>query len=169
MSALIDDVLDFARGRLGSGVAIDRAPLSLQPALEHVVYELQSSHPDRAIDAEFALAEAVHCDGGRIAQLFSNLLGNALTHGASDSPIRVRAATRNHVFELSVANAGEPIPAAAMAKLFQPFYRGAVRRSLQGLGLGLFIASEIARAHGGTLTVDSTGQETRFTFRMPLR
>jgi phosphoserine phosphatase RsbU/P len=79
-----------------------------------------------------------------------------LTHGASDSPIRVRAATQNHVFELSVANAGEPIPAATMAKLFRPFYRGAVRRSLQGLGLGLFIASEIARAHGGRLTVDST-------------
>jgi signal transduction histidine kinase len=156
MSALIDDVLDFARRRLGSDVAIDRAPLSLQPALEQVVYELQSSQPDRVIDAEFALTHSVYYDGGRIAQLFSNLLGNAPTHGASDSPIRARAATQNRVFELSVANAGEPIPAAAMAKLFQPFCRGAVRRSMQGLGLGLFVASEIARAHGGTLTVDST-------------
>jgi signal transduction histidine kinase len=169
MSALIDDVLDFARGRLGGGVAINRAPLSLQPTLMQVISELQSSHAERTINAELALTEPVNCDGGRIAQLCSNLLGNALTHGAAGSPIDVRAATQNQVFELSVANSGDPIPAAAMAKLFQPFYRGTVRRSLQGLGLGLFIASEIARAHGGTLTVDSTSQETRFSFRMPLR
>jgi signal transduction histidine kinase len=169
MSALIDDVLDFARGRLGGGVVVDRAPVWLQPGLEHVISELQSSHPGKVIDAGIALTGPVNCDGGRIGQLLSNLLGNALTHGAADSPVVVRAATRNEVFELCVANAGEPIPAAAMARLFQPFYRGAVRRSLQGLGLGLFIASEIARAHRGTLTVDSTLRETRFTFRMPLR
>jgi K+-sensing histidine kinase KdpD len=87
MSALIDDVLDFARGRLGSGVAKDRVPLSLQPTLIQVISELQSSHPDRAINAEFALTEPVNCDGGRIAQLFSNLLGNALTHGRRQSPM----------------------------------------------------------------------------------
>jgi len=69
---------------------------------------------------------------------------------------------------LSVANAGDPIPPATIAKLFQPFYRGTVKRSLQGLGLGLFIASEIARAHGGTLQVTSIEGETRFTFRMPI-
>ena len=70
---------------------------------------------------------------------------------------------------LWVANAGEPIPDAAMTNLFQPFFRGQVRASLQGLGLGLYIASEIAKAHEGTLTVTSTAEETRFTFLMPLR
>jgi signal transduction histidine kinase len=68
----------------------------------------------------------------------------------------------------SPANSGKRIPAEALPKLFQPFYRGGSRPSLQGLGLGLFIASEIARAHGGTLTADSTVQETRFTLRIPL-
>jgi sigma-B regulation protein RsbU (phosphoserine phosphatase) len=70
---------------------------------------------------------------------------------------------------LSVANRGEPIPEAAIEKLFEPFFRGEVRGSGQGLGLGLHIASQIAKAHDGTLTVTSTPEETRFTFVMPLR
>jgi sigma-B regulation protein RsbU (phosphoserine phosphatase) len=68
---------------------------------------------------------------------------------------------------LSIANSGDPITPAAMKQLFQPFYRGTVKQSLQGLGLGLYIAFEIARAHGGTLDVRSSQDETRFTFRMP--
>jgi phosphoserine phosphatase RsbU/P len=71
------------------------------------------------------------------------------------------------IFELSVANAGEPIPTAALERLFQPFYRSTVLRDREGLGLGLYIAHEIAKAHGGTLEVQSTQEETRFTFRMP--
>jgi signal transduction histidine kinase len=168
MSSLIDDILDFARGRLGGGLTVRRSMQPLQPILEQVISELGLSFPGQAIDAEFALTENVKCDGGRLAQLFSNLLGNALSHGTATMPVRVRAATRQNTFELGVANSGEPIAAEALAKLFQPFYRGAGRLSSQGLGLGLFIASEIARAHGGTLTVDSTARETRFTFRMPV-
>ena len=72
-------------------------------------------------------------------------------------------------FELSVANLGEPIPPEALSRLFHPFYRVSAQDAAQGLGLGLYIASEIARAHGGTLEVASSAQETRFTFRMPLR
>jgi phosphoserine phosphatase RsbU/P len=103
-----------------------------------------------------------------MSQMFSNLLGNAVAHGSTDRPIKVHATTQNHEFELSVVNAGDPIPDAALKQLFQPFYRGAVRPSQQCLGLGLFIASEIARAHGGTLTADSSTEETRFKFRMPI-
>jgi signal transduction histidine kinase len=167
MSAMIDNVLDFARGRLGSGIALNRAPEQLQPALEQVIAELHAIYPERKIEAKFALAEPVDCDSGRIAQLFSNLLGNALTHGNAASPVRVVAATRDGAFELSIANSGKPIPPEAMERLFQPFYRVAVERSL-GLGLGLYIASETARAHDGTLGVDSSPDETRFTFRMPI-
>jgi signal transduction histidine kinase len=70
---------------------------------------------------------------------------------------------------LSVANLGEPIPPEALSRLFQPFYRVSAQDAAQGLGLGLYIASEIARGHGGTLEVASSVQETRFMFRMPLR
>ena len=104
----------------------------------------------------------------RIAQLLSNLLANALTHGAPDAPVRVDAHTDAARLELSVANRGDPIPPATQQRLFQPFSRASLRPGQQGLGLGLYIASEIARAHGGTLEVSSTAEETRFTFRMPL-
>jgi signal transduction histidine kinase len=169
MAGLIDDVLDFARGRLGGGLPLERdAREPLGPALEQIVTELRMASPDRTIEAEIALCEAVECDRARIAQLLSNLLGNALTHGAPDSPIRVRAFADGDQFELSVANHGEPIPPITRERLFRPFTRASAQPHKQGLGLGLYIASEIARAHGGTLDVDSTSAETRFTFRMPM-
>jgi len=167
MRGLIDNVLDFARARLGGGVALDLGagePLELM--LEQVVAELRSVDPDRDIEARFNLSEPVVCDRPRIAQLFSNLLGNALTHGAKGTPVKVAAFTGAGQFELSVSNSGPPIPAAVLKDLFQPFFRGKV--SHQGLGLGLYIAAEIAKAHGGTLVATSDENETRFTFRMPL-
>jgi len=169
MSALIDNVLDFARGRLGGGITLNRATQPLEPVLSQVIAELRASFPANRIETDFDLTQQVDCDSGRIAQLFSNLLANALTHGAAGTPVRVRASARADAFELSVANAGEPIPAKAINRLFQPFYRVSAEDARQGLGLGLYIASEIARAHGGRLDLISSPQETRFTFRMPLR
>ena len=168
MARLIDNVLDFARGRLGGGLTLLRSTKEpIGQILNQVVAELRSSHPDRTIETDFNLTEVVNCDGQRISQLASNLLGNAIIHGSPNKPIVVRAATLDGTFELSIANSGDPIAPAAMKQLFQPFYRGTVKQSQQGLGLGLYIASEIARAHGGTLDVSSSEGETRFTFRMP--
>jgi len=170
MAGLIDNVLDFARGRLGGGITLDRdARKPLEPVLHQVIDELRLSSPGRQIEAEYAIDSPVDCDRTRIGQLVSNLVGNALSHGATNQPVRVRAETRDGLFKLSVANAGDPIPEAAMEKLFEPFFRGEVRASRQGLGLGLHIASQIAQAHEGVLTVTSTPEETRFTFEMPLR
>jgi signal transduction histidine kinase len=168
MAGLIDNVLDLARGRLGGGLTLQRAAVQLGPVLNLVIEELRASHPTQQVEAVMDLDTEVDCDRGRIAQLLSNLLGNALTHGAAEQPVMVHAATRNDVFELSVSNAGEEIPPAAIERLFQPFARGAVRPDQAGLGLGLYIASEIARAHGGSLSVASSPMQTRFTFIMPL-
>ena len=114
------------------------------------------------------MAGPVLCDQGRIGQLFSNLLGNALMHGADDGAVWARATVAAGVFELSVSNTGPEIPRAALVRLFRPFVRGGSSRRQQGLGLGLYIASEIAKAHGGTLEAASSPDETRFTFTMPL-
>jgi signal transduction histidine kinase len=169
MSGLIDNVLDFARGRLGTGLSLqpgERAPI--QPMLEQVIAELRAGHPDRVIEADFDGLTDLRCDQTRIGQLLSNLVANALTHGAADGVIRVAAAVCDDTFELSVANPGDPIPAETIKDLFKPFFRAAARPSLQGLGLGLYIAAEIARAHNGALSVESSPAETKFTFRMPV-
>jgi len=169
MAGLIDNVLDLARGRLGGGFVVERRPdPGLAAALEQVVVELRLAHPDRRIEAEIRLDRTVNADSRRLAQLLSNLVANALTHGAEGSPVRVRAIIAGDMLELSVANAGEPIPEAARARLFQPFSRALHRPQQQGLGLGLWIVAEIARAHAATLDVESDARETRFTLRMPL-
>ena len=169
MSGLIDNVLDFARGRLGGGFALTReAGVALEPILQQVVNELRIGAAGRSIKTDFALPDRVNCDPSRFGQMVSNLLGNALTHGAPDEPVRIHAATNGAELELWVANGGKPIPPAAMERLFQPFFRGEAQPSQHGLGLGLHIASEIAKAHGGAIEVASTPEETRFTVRMPL-
>jgi phosphoserine phosphatase RsbU/P len=170
MAGIITNVLDFALGRLGGGISLDRdTPASVEPVLQQVVEELRASYPERTIETDFRLSEPVYCDPSRLGQLVSNLLSNALTHGAEGAPVRVHATTDTVNFELSVANAGPPIAPEMMAHLFEPFFRGEVRKSQKGLGLGLHIAAEIAKAHGGTLNVVSTDAETRFTFVMPIR
>lgn len=170
MSGLIDNVLDFARGRLGSGFALRLdADELLDPVLKQIAEELQLGTPGISIETNFNITEKVYCDRDRIGQMVSNLLGNAITYGDTSQPIRFSASTKSGMLEISVANSGVPIAQEAMERLFQPFFRGGVRASQQGLGLGLYIASEIAKAHGGTLVVTSSSIETRFTFQMPLR
>ena len=169
MSSLTSNVLDFARGKLGGGFPIERSKdRPLKPVLEVVSDELANSYPERRIDLKFQFVDPIDCDRERIGQMFSNLLANALTHGDLDAPIRIEARAGDGTFTLSVANSGAAIAPAIMNDLFLPFRRGDGHASKQGLGLGLFIASEIARAHGGALTVSSSEEETKFTFQMPL-
>jgi signal transduction histidine kinase len=168
MDELIGNLMDFARGRLGSGLLLNRdAEAPLGPALAEIVQEYRDAHPSRTIRASIDLTRNVSCDPSRIAQLLANLLGNAIAHGDPSQPVEIRATTLRGQFELSVANAGPPIPQDVQDRLFQPFFRGAATASQEGLGLGLYIVSEIARAHHGTVTVASTPEETRFTLRMP--
>jgi phosphoserine phosphatase RsbU/P len=169
MEGLIENVMDFAKGRLSGGLTLERdAEAPLEPVLRQTIAELNTSAPNRVLETDFSINDPVDCDRRRIGQLASNLLGNAITHGAPDAPIRIRGSTIDGEFTFSVANSGNPIPPQVMENIFLPFARGTVRPSLQGLGLGLYISSEIAKAHGGSLDVVSTAEETRFTFRMPL-
>jgi signal transduction histidine kinase len=167
MAGLVDNVLDFARGRLGGGLTIQRdAKQPLTPTLVHVVSELQAVWPDSVVETRFDIDEPVDCDRSKIGQLLSNLLGNAITYGDQGRPIQVSAKTVDGKFVLEVTNFGAPISGKAMKHLFEPYTRGD-RPSQLGLGLGLYIASQIASAHGGTLNATSDDEITRFVFEMP--
>ena len=122
--------------------------------LEQVIDELRAAWPERAIEADSVSTRPVDCDRGRHRPAALEPAGQRADPWCLGRA-GAGAAAAAGVFELSVTNAGEPIPPAARA-LFQPFFRASVRPGQQGLGLGLYIASEIARAHGGTLEASST-------------
>jgi signal transduction histidine kinase len=170
MSSLIDDILDFARGRLGGGIGVELTEIeNLNAGLLNVVQELQDGQPDCEIIADIGVSCSVRCDLGRLQQIASNLLGNALAHGLPQSPVKISAKADADDFVLEVWNAGEPIPAESLDRIFEPFWRHSVSASRNGLGLGLHICSQIVRAHQGRISVTSTREGgTRFTARLPL-
>ena len=167
---LVDDVLDFARGALGRGIPVNIEPCpDLADALRHVISEVQSIHPDRTIASSIGDLHSVHCDRERVAQLLSNLVANAVAHGDPDGPIDISAQINEGQFVLSVKNQGL-IAEDALPHLFRPYSRPASGTPRTGLGLGLYIASQIAQSHGGKLDVVSTEQQgTTFTFSLPTR
>ena len=167
MAGLVNDVVDFTRGRMGGGIAVDlQHETALQGPLLQVVDELRGHYPQRQITVDFALDIPVFCDLRRMQQLLSNLLKNALVYGDTAQPVGVRCSSYNGIFELSIVNHGPATSQATIDQLFKPFWRASSHASNEGLGLGLFIVSEIARSHGGELKVDSCEQAMRFTFRL---
>lgn len=170
MSQLINDVLDLARSRLGAGMGVAMIETDgLAAALEDVVFELREAHPQRRIDADIVIPCTVRCDTGRLQQLLSNLLGNALTYGAVDRPVRVGALIEGAELVLVVANEGAPIAPDDLARVFEPYWRPLSSKPGGGLGLGLYICAQIATAHGGSMRVESSVESgTVFSARLPV-
>jgi signal transduction histidine kinase len=170
MEALIDNVLDFARGKLGEGIILQKTedPDLLEKSLKQVVNEIKAVSPNREILMEIDIEKAVNCDHNRIAQLFSNFLSNADTHGEESAPIKALTTCINGEFKLQVTNRGSKIPQEAVKDLFKPFTRDLAKTGKKGLGLGLYIAQEIAHAHNGEIKVTSSDEETTFAFVMPV-
>jgi signal transduction histidine kinase len=111
----------------------------------------------------------VRCDLGRVQQVASNLIGNALKHGAPEGLVKVTAQAEDSHLVLNVWNGGEPIAPENIDKICEPFWRESLSGNREGLGLGLYICSQIVRAHGGTLSVTSSQESgTSFTARLPL-
>jgi signal transduction histidine kinase len=169
MTRLISDVMDFTHGQMGKGVQLSVKPVSdLESVLAHTVSELSSLHSDRDIRANINIDGTFSCDPERISQLLSNLLINAIVHGDSAQPIKVIASIEQETLTVSVSNGGTPISADVIDKLFHPFWRNENNKKTGGLGLGLFIASQIAEAHKGSLMVHSDENETVFSFKAVL-
>ena len=168
MNAMVGNILDFARGRLVGDLPLRFKADSPKAIVTQIVNELAIAHPEREIVLDCVSATTLMCDAQRIGQLVSNLVGNALTHGEQGTPVVVECHESEDEFILSVMNNGPEIPMHVRGTLFQPFEQGAESHASGSLGLGLYIASTIAKAHGGSLTVQSSSAETVFTFRMAL-
>jgi len=168
MERLIAQLLQFAQARHGGGIAVARKPVDLVEIVSRVVEELETAHPEKTI----ALTCAARCsgswDGDRLADVFSNLIGNAVQHGG-DSAVQVAIVTTDAEVAAAIHNGGPPIPAGLIPKLFDPYRRGGQPTgNPDGVGLGLFISREIIRAHGGNIEVRSDEVEgTTFTVRLP--
>jgi signal transduction histidine kinase len=171
MGVLIENILDFARGRLGGGIPVQRKLVDdLQHTLQLTLAEVQASHPQAVFIHELDVPAGIYCDALRISQLLSNLLGNAATHGSNSAPIVLKAYAENDEIVISLTNQGTPIPAQLLPLLFEPFSRAEAGQRCEGLGLGLYIASQIAMAHNGTLSVTSSAESgTCFVARLPAR
>ena len=169
MARLIDDVMDFARGRLGSGITVSVQPVDdMGQHLRAVVDELCEANPSRVVFCNLAIAAPVRCDLARMQQLLSNLLGNAISHGAADAPIVIEGSIDAGHLVLSVTNGGDLIAPETLSRVFEPYWRPVSSAPGGGLGLGLYICKQIVNAHAGALEVQSTAEfGTRFTARIP--
>ena len=173
MAKLISDMIDFTSTWLGSPMPLNCEPLDLQILCREVVDSFRAAYPQRTLHFNPRGDLTCNWDAARIRQVISNLLGNALQHGAPKGPVELSAASEGSTVVLSVHNEGAPIPPEALPTLFDPLVRhatveSALRRAPGSIGLGLYIVREIVNAKGGTITVNSTAQQgTTFTVRIP--
>jgi signal transduction histidine kinase len=168
ISAITENVLDFAKSKSGNGLSPKKLKaLNLEHQLLQVVGELKTIYPGQQIISSFNITEPVYCDLNQLGKLLSNLLNNAITHGRQGSPVSVEAATNKSGFKLTVSNYFDGGFNVNPEILFQPFSTANNRHGKKGLGLGLFIASEIAKAHGGTINLSTQGDRISFNVTIP--
>lgn len=165
---LVGELLDFTQARLGKGIAVNVAPMDLRKCAAEVVEELSLAYPGRVVQHQHSGESACHADADRLAQLVGNLASNAIAYGLDAAPVEVITLVEGGVATIAVRNQGDPIPEAIQATLFQPMVRGDVDAASRSVGLGLFIVSEIAKAHGGSIRVESgPGIGTTFEISIP--
>jgi signal transduction histidine kinase len=170
--AMIESLLDFSESRWRG--ALPTRPVLTEPGAiaGRVVDELRAANPGRVIALDVRSPERLEVDPARMEQVLSNLIANAIAHGSPDTPVEVSVDMYETEALLAVRNRGPVIPPEQIASLFQPFTQGAVAdpqaQRPRGLGLGLYIVREIVSAHGGTISVDSSGDRgTTFLIRLP--
>lgn len=169
MSRMLVDLLDFVRARQGGGLPMKPKEVDLREVAQPIVAEQQVAHPHRQLVLREQGSLTGVWDPERLAQLLSNLLGNAVKHGAPDQPVEVELDGRQPGgVSLTVKNAGG-LPTAILERLFEPFHGSKEHRgSSGGLGLGLYIVDQIARAHGASVSVDlPCDTETCFRVTLP--
>lgn len=170
LTRMVNDILDFARGRLGLPMPITRTPSHLGLIAHDVVSEVQAAYPGSVVDWQADGDLNGDWDADRLKQVVVNLLTNAIQHGTGDR-VSLTVKSDERFVILEVRNQGPPIPAELLPSMFDPLVRGSsASRNQQGLGLGLFIADQIVSAHKGTIAVTSSQDDgTTFVVRLPRR
>ncbi|MGH2419444.1 sensor histidine kinase [Pseudomonas sp. C 49-2] len=174
-SQIVGDLLDLTRCQMGPGIPVKRTEVDLAPICERIVEEIRAFHPASNIVFEAKAQALGSFDGPRMEQVFSNIISNAVQHGDAQLPITVELATRAETVVFTVRNGGNPISADVLPFIFNPMGRFSQRSFIEhgpteGLGLGLFIASEIVTSHQGLIEVESDlASGTVFRATLPVR
>jgi signal transduction histidine kinase len=173
MQALLNDMLDFNRTKLGVGIDIVPSAVDLAKLVVDELDQLRAAHPQHRLDLEVAGDTRGVWDGQRLQQLLANLVMNAIKYGAPGAPVRVVVTGDTAEVRIEVKNSGEAIDTLTLTRIFDPLQRGPHRedrlKADGSLGLGLYIAREIAKAHRGEINARSDETETVFTVRLPRR
>ena len=171
MGAMIQDLLEYTRTRLGKGIPITPAAGDLTSVCKHAFDEVSLMHPQTAFRFEAEAGLLGVFDAARMQQVVSNLLNNAVQHGQRGSPVTLIARANDQGLVMQVKNRGRPIAPEMLQVIFDPLVQVPAEESqaqrFTNLGLGLFIAREIVLAHGGTIEAASGGEETQFTVQLP--
>ena len=171
IKALLDDLVDFNRTKLGLGINITLANVDLAKVFADEVEQLRGAHPGHRLELEVIGDTRGFWDGLRLQQLLRNLVSNAIKYGEADAPVRVVLTGEEANVRIEVVNSGPALDQSALDQIFDPLKRGPVQRhdTYSGLGLGLYIVREVARAHGGEVDVRSDKGKTVFAVRLPRR
>jgi len=172
MQALLDDMVDFNRTKLGLGINVAPTEGDLAKQLADELDLVRAVHPDRELELDVVGDCHGIWDGRRMQQLLGNLVLNAIKYGEPDAPVRVRLTGEEAEILLEVKNSGAAIERSILDRIFDPLQRGSNhqdRNADSSLGLGLYIAREIAKAHGGGIDARSDEAETVFVVRLPRR
>jgi signal transduction histidine kinase len=171
MTRMVDDLLEFTRGRLGVSIPVERGELDLEKVLRDAIEEINASRSDNPVILKTSGDLHGEWDGARLSQVLSNLLSNAVGHGSAGTPVTVTAQGDADQVAFSVHNQGRPIPQQDIKQIFNPLRRSpSASRDSEHLGLGLYIVERIVAGHGGTIGVESSEVlGTKFTVRLPKR
>jgi len=173
MERMISDLLDYTRTRLGAGMPVKPEAFDLAELGRDLAEEFKAANPGHNILFWTQGDLKGRWDTDRVRQAISNLMGNAIQHGAEDVPVTLSLRQDGEEVLIEVHNGGDPIPPGEMTKIFDPLIRGSSaehpKRNRPGsIGMGLYIAREVAKSHGGRIDVTSTAEDgTSFTIRMP--
>jgi signal transduction histidine kinase len=171
MQALLDDLVDFNRTKLGLGVKVVPSDIDVAAVVTDELEQLRGAYPNQHIELAATGDSCGRWDGARLQQLVRNLVSNAIRYGSPDTAVRVALRGEEADLRVEVTNSGPTIDPSALSQIFDPLKRGVAQGERPdargGLGLGLFIVREIAHAHGGEVEVRSEEGETTFAVRLP--